>query len=137
MARTAYGGRGWRSGGYPRPVPAVRVYRAAFAPALVALFVAAFSLTDRPAAVTTPFAPAGFVGSRAYDTLEALGKAYPSRPPGSDADRGRAPLHPPQGAGEGYPPAPAGLGPRPGAPPPRRGHLSRQRLPRLAQHAPR
>jgi hypothetical protein len=71
-------------------VPDVRVYRAAFAPALVALFVAAFSLTDRPAAVTTPFAPAGFVGSRAYDTLEALGKAYPSRPPGSDADHALA-----------------------------------------------
>ena len=66
-------------------MPDVRVYRAAFAPALVALFVAAFSLTDRPAAVTTPFAPAGFVGSRAYDTLEALGKAYPSRPPSKPA----------------------------------------------------
>src|SRR3954451_1260937 len=76
--------------GYPRPVPDVRVYRAAFAPALVALFVAAFSLADRPAGVTTPFAPAGFVGSRAYDTLERLGKAFPERPPGSDADRALA-----------------------------------------------
>src|SRR3954468_18309593 len=75
-----------RRGGYPRPVPDVRVYRAAFAPALVALFVAAFSLTDRPAPVTTPFAPAGFLGSRAYDTLRALGKEFPQRPPGSDAD---------------------------------------------------
>src|SRR3954451_19307984 len=84
MARQRRARRGWD--GYPRPVPDVRVYRAAFAPVLVALFVAAFSLTDRPAAVTTPFAPAGFLGSRAYDTLEALGKEYPDRPPGSDAD---------------------------------------------------
>src|SRR3954470_12841743 len=72
--------------GYPRPVPDVRVYRAAFAPALVALFVAAFSLADRPAGVTTPFAPAGFLGSRAYDGLEQLGRQFPERPPGSDAD---------------------------------------------------
>src|SRR4051812_14615341 len=84
MPRQRRASRRWD--GYPRPVPDVRVYRAAFAPALVALFVAAFSLTDRPAAVTTPFAPAGFLGSRAYDTLEALGKEYPDRPPGSDAD---------------------------------------------------
>ena len=31
----------------------VRVYRAAFLPALIALFVAAFSLQDRPAPTTT------------------------------------------------------------------------------------
>jgi hypothetical protein len=68
-------------------VPDVRLYRAAFAPAVVALFVAAFSLADRPAAVTTPFAPAGFDGSRAFDTLQQLGEAFPERPAGSDADR--------------------------------------------------
>jgi peptidase M28-like protein len=71
-------------------VPDVRVYRAAFAPALIALFVAAFSLADRPAAVTTPFAPAGFDGSKAFDVLEQLGKDFPDRPPGSDADRALA-----------------------------------------------
>src|SRR5829696_3244826 len=88
--RTAYGAglRGW--GGYPRPVPDVRLYRAAFAPAVVALFVAAFSLADRPAAVTTPFAPAGFDGSRAFDVLQQLGEAFPERPAGSDADRALA-----------------------------------------------
>lgn len=71
-------------------MPDVRVYRAAFAPALVALFVAAFSLADRPAAVTTPFAPAGFDGSKAFDVLEQLGRDFPARPPGSDADRALA-----------------------------------------------
>ena len=68
----------------------VRVYRAAFAPALIALFVAAFSLADRPGGATTPFAPAGFDGGRAYTLLGELGKEYPKRPPGSDADRALA-----------------------------------------------
>ena len=71
-------------------MPDVRVYRAAFAPAVVALFIAAFSLADRPAAVTTPFAPAGFTGSRAFDSLQELGEAFPERPAGSDADRALA-----------------------------------------------
>ncbi len=75
--------------GYPRPVPDVRVYRAAFAPAVVALFIAAFSLADRPAAVTTPFAP-GFDGSRAFDSMQQLGDAFPDRPAGSAADRALA-----------------------------------------------
>ena len=68
----------------------VRVYRAAFAPALIALFVAAFSLADRPGGATTPFAPAGFDGGRAYTLLGELGKELPERPPGSDADRALA-----------------------------------------------
>jgi hypothetical protein len=71
-------------------VPDVRVYRAAFAPAVIALFIAAFSLADRPAAVTTPFAPAGFTGTRAFDSLQELGEAFPRRPAGSDADRALA-----------------------------------------------
>ena len=68
----------------------VRVYRAAFAPALIALFIAAFSLADRPSGATTPLAPAGFDGGRAYTLLGELGKQYPKRPPGSDADRALA-----------------------------------------------
>jgi hypothetical protein len=71
-------------------VPDVRVYRAAFAPAVVALFVAAFSLAARPAALTTPFAPAGFDGSKAFDVLQQLGQAFPKRPAGSAADRAMA-----------------------------------------------
>jgi hypothetical protein len=68
----------------------VRVYRAAFAPALIALFVAAFSLADRPAGATTPFAPAGFDGGRAFTSLAELGKEFPRRPPGSEGDRALA-----------------------------------------------
>ena len=68
----------------------VRVYRAAFAPALIALFVAAFSLADRPAGATTPFAPAGFDGGRAFTSLTELGKEFPRRPPGSEGDRALA-----------------------------------------------
>ena len=68
----------------------VRVYRAAFAPALIALFVAAFSLADRPGGATTPFAPAGFDAGRAFTLLGELGKEFPRRPPGSDADRALA-----------------------------------------------
>jgi hypothetical protein len=68
----------------------VRVYRAAFAPALIALFVAAFSLADRPGGATTPFAPAGFDGGRAYTALGELGREFPRRPPGSPADRALA-----------------------------------------------
>ena len=66
----------------------VRVYRAAFAPALIALFIAAFSLADRPGGATTPFAPAGFDGGAAYTLLGELGKEFPKRPPGSDARPG-------------------------------------------------
>jgi hypothetical protein len=76
--------------GYPRTVLDVRVYRAAFAPALIALFVAAFSLADRPGGATTPFAPAGFDGGRAYTALGELGRRFPRRPPGSPADRALA-----------------------------------------------
>ena len=68
----------------------VRVYRAAFAPALIALFVAALSRAYRPGGATTPFAPAGFDGGRAYTLLGELGKEFPERPPGSDADRALA-----------------------------------------------
>jgi len=68
----------------------VRVYRAAFVPALIALFVAAFSLTDRPRGVTTPFAPDAFDGTHAFTSLAELGRAFPRRPAGSDADRALA-----------------------------------------------
>src|SRR5204862_316179 len=61
-------------GRYPRPsVLDVRVYRAAFLPALVALFVAAFSLADRPAPATSSLAADAFSTARAY------GAPYPPR----------------------------------------------------------
>ncbi len=49
-----------------------RVYRTAFLPALVALFVAAFALEDRPAPGRSTLAPDVFDGQRAFDTLDAL-----------------------------------------------------------------
>ncbi|HYM58370.1 MAG TPA: hypothetical protein VES79_10465 [Solirubrobacteraceae bacterium] len=76
----------------------VRVYRAAFIPALVALFVVAFSLTDRPAGVSSPLSADAFDGARAYgpsdpprrDSLRELAAAYPHRRSGSPGDRALA-----------------------------------------------
>jgi hypothetical protein len=76
----------------------VRVYRAAFLPALVALFVAAFSLADRPPPATTSQAPDAFDGGRAFgsaspplrNSLRELARAFPGRAPGSPGDAGLA-----------------------------------------------
>ncbi len=67
----------------------LRIYRAAFLPALVALFVVAFSLGDRPRPVTTRVAPDAFdlarvlgAGSRpAPDSLRGMAAAFPRRRP--------------------------------------------------------
>ena len=70
----------------------VRVYRAAFVPALIALFVVAFSLQGRPAAVRTRAIADAFDPARAYgsvavrDSLLQLGSAFPDRRPGSSGD---------------------------------------------------
>ena len=69
----------------------VRVYRAAFVPALVAVFVAAFSLADRPAPATSPLAADAFDSGAAFgdaarpqrNSLNELARAFPSRTPGS------------------------------------------------------
>lgn len=63
-----------------------RVYRAAFLPALVAVFVLAFSLTDPPKPRTTRLAPLAFDGARAFKTMEDLAARYPDRRPGSAGD---------------------------------------------------
>jgi hypothetical protein len=76
----------------------MRVYRAAFLPALVALFVVAFALENRPAPATSRLAAQAFDDSRAFgpgrapvrDSLRELGNAFPSRRPGSDGDLGVA-----------------------------------------------
>src|SRR5918995_1744858 len=74
----------------------MRVYRTAFLPALVAVFVVAFSLQSRPAPVRTravadAFDPARAYGStRARDSLLELGAAFPERRPGSGGDRALA-----------------------------------------------
>jgi hypothetical protein len=71
----------------------LRVYRAAFLPALVAVFVAAFSLADRPAPVASPLAADAFSAERAYggrtplkNSLLELARSYPDRAPGSADD---------------------------------------------------
>jgi len=71
----------------------VRVYRAAFLPALIALFVAAFSLADRPAPVSSPLAADAFSAERAFggktplhNSLLELARSFPNRAPGSADD---------------------------------------------------
>ena len=71
----------------------VRVYRAAFVPALIALFVAAFSLADRPDPVASPLAADAFDGERAFgaraplrNSLAELASSFPDRRPGSAGD---------------------------------------------------
>jgi uncharacterized integral membrane protein len=74
----------------------LRVYRTAFLPALIAVFVVAFSLQSRPSPVRTravadAFDPARAYGSeRARDSLLELGAAFPDRRPGSSGDRALA-----------------------------------------------
>ncbi|HTE60353.1 MAG TPA: hypothetical protein VK631_08365 [Solirubrobacteraceae bacterium] len=69
-----------------------RVYRAAFLPALLALFVVAFSLEGRPSPARTRAVADAFDPSRAYgspevrDSLLQLGAAFPQRQPGSAGD---------------------------------------------------
>ena len=71
----------------------VRVYRAAFLPALIALFLAAFSLADRPAPLTSPLSADAFDGARAFggkaplrNSLSELAKSFPNRQTGSADD---------------------------------------------------
>src|SRR3954452_13351969 len=68
----------------------VRVYRTAFLPALVALFIAAFALEDRPAPARSSLPTDAFSGRRALATVEDMARAFPSRPAGSRGDDGLA-----------------------------------------------
>jgi Peptidase family M28 len=63
-----------------------RLYRAALVPFLVALAVAAFSLTARPLPLTSTLAPDAFDGARAFASLKSLAGEFPSRRPGSSGD---------------------------------------------------
>jgi hypothetical protein len=69
-----------------------RVYRAAFIPALLAVFVVAFSLEGRPRPATTRLAADAFDGARTYggararNSLVELGGTFPQRRPGSTGD---------------------------------------------------
>ena len=76
----------------------VRVYRTAFLPALIALFIAAFALNDRPTPAVSPLPADSFVGNRAYgnevnpapESLLGMARDFPSREPGSAGDNGLA-----------------------------------------------
>ena len=72
----------------------VRVYRAAFLPALVAVFVAAFSLMDRPVPTTTGLSADAFDSAAAFgdparprrNSLNELARTFPDRAAGSNGD---------------------------------------------------
>lgn len=68
----------------------LRVYRAAFVPALLAAVITAFSLGSPPRAATTSLAPDAFQGSRAFGSLRELAAAYPARRPGGPGDEALA-----------------------------------------------
>ncbi len=63
-----------------------RLYRAALAPIVVAVILAAFSLQDLPAPLATTTAPDAFGGAGALVTLNRLAARFPVRRPGSPAD---------------------------------------------------
>lgn len=76
----------------------IRVYRAAFLPAVVAVFVAAFSLADRPPPTPSPLAADAFDGDVAFgegrragrNSLLELARRFGDRRPGSSGDLGLA-----------------------------------------------
>jgi hypothetical protein len=63
-----------------------RLYRVAFIPAFLALFVAAFALGERPRPIGTTLAPDAFDGARATATLTELARTFPRTRPGSPGD---------------------------------------------------
>ncbi len=63
-----------------------RLYRAALAPLLLAVAIAAFSLGARAGPYTTTLAPDAFDGQAAYAELQSLAARFPRRRPGSEGD---------------------------------------------------
>jgi len=76
------------------PVLDGRVYRTAFLPALLALFLAAFALQDRPTPGRSALPADSFSRDRAFGTqrdkdpgsLQGLADEFPDRTPGSAGD---------------------------------------------------
>lgn len=64
----------------------VRIYRAAFLPALLALILVMFSFESRPAPLTSTLAPDAFDAVGAFGNLTDLANRYPDRRPGSNGD---------------------------------------------------
>jgi hypothetical protein len=63
-----------------------RLYRVAFVPFLLALAVAAFSLSARPQPLSSTLAPDAFDGAGAFAELKSLAGEFPDRRPGSAGD---------------------------------------------------
>jgi Peptidase family M28 len=63
-----------------------RLYRATFVPFLVALVLAAFSLTARPQSLVSTLAPDAFDGGSAFAELKSLAAEFPDRRPGGAGD---------------------------------------------------
>jgi hypothetical protein len=63
-----------------------RIYRAAFAPFAIALAIAAFSLTARPAPLHSTLAPDAFDGPQALAEAQRLAVEFPHRRPGGIGD---------------------------------------------------
>jgi hypothetical protein len=64
-----------------------RLYRACFAPLLVALVVAGFSLDAPGGTYSSTLAPDAFNGAGAYAELQSLAARFPERRPGSRGDQ--------------------------------------------------
>jgi hypothetical protein len=64
----------------------LRIYRAAFVATLLAVLVVMFSLTGRPAPLSSPIPPDAFKGEIAYGDTARVLKLYPDRLPGSAHD---------------------------------------------------
>jgi peptidase M28-like protein len=64
----------------------LRIYRAAFLPALVAIVVTAFSVREPPRPIGTTLSPDAFLGVRAYADLTGLAREFPDRRPGAPDD---------------------------------------------------
>jgi hypothetical protein len=63
-----------------------RLYRAALAPLLLAVAIAAFSLSGQAGTYTSTLAPDAFNGQAAYAELQSLAARFPRRRPGSEGD---------------------------------------------------
>jgi hypothetical protein len=67
-----------------------RLYRAALAPILFALILAAFSLEDLPRPSRSTLAPDAFQSQRAFRDLNEMVRTYPNRRPGDASDEALA-----------------------------------------------
>src|ERR1700704_4715456 len=63
-----------------------RLYRAALVPILLALGIAAFSLSGRGGGLRSSLAPDAFSAARAFGTLQSLAARFPDRRPGGAGD---------------------------------------------------